>query len=58
MEVQEGLKDVKHARHLGEDQHFRALDIESLQELRQALQLPAIVLNEILVREEEDVGEL
>ena len=58
MQVQELLKDVEHPCHLSEDQDLGAFHVESLEKLRESLELATVILDEILVREEEYVGPL
>jgi hypothetical protein len=53
MQVEERLQKIKHLRHLCEDQHPVAPGLQPPQENVQLLQLPAIVLQQPPVREEQ-----
>lgn len=58
MQVKELLQDVEYSRHLSEDKHFMPFGVQVLEQHRQALELAAVVLYQVLVREEQYVGEL
>ena len=51
MQIQELLEYVEHPCHLSENQYFAAFKIKLFQQLSQPLQLAAVVLNQVLVRE-------
>ena len=57
MEIKEVFEDIEHPGHLSEYEHFRSLQIQRLEKLCQSLKLAAIILDQVLVWEEENVGE-
>ena len=55
MQIEELLKDIQHLGHLGKYDYFRAFVIQGFQKLSQLLKLTAVILDQVSVREEQNI---